>query len=363
MYLTELHMHSFRNHEHTKHGFCRAINVITGANGVGKTNLLDAVFMLCHGRSFFHATDAQLMMEKSRFYRIEGHFANDQDASGYQISVASEIGKRRQIRWNSTPLSRSALLGKCPAVMITPFDISLMLEGSDARRKLIDESISSVDPNYLKYLTVYNRLLDQKNALLKKAAANQRIDEQLLLSFDEQMQNPALEIFERRKVFITDFSKRVVQLYNELSEETETIELRYQSEMHDKEWSVLQIQARKKDFVLGRSTSGVHKDDLLFFIKDFPLKKYASQGQLKSMLIAVKLAQYQWFKEKLNISPLLLLDDISEKIDEHRSRRLMKQIAKRGFGQIFITDTSEERVKQLLDGVEEEKKFFKFEGD
>lgn len=247
--------------------------------------------------------------------------------------------------------------------MITPFDISLLLEGSDARRKLMDESISSVDPFYLKQLTSYNRLLDQRNALLKKAAADHLIDDQLLLSFDEQMQVPAKDIYEKRNLFITDFSKRVVQLYGELTEEAEITELKYDSELHEKQWIELQLQARKKDLVLGRSTSGVHKDDLSFFIKNFPLKKYASQGQLKSMLIAVKLAQYGWFQEKLNTFPLLLLDDISEKIDEQRSRRLMKQIADRGFGQIFITDTSEERVKQLLNGVEEEKKFFKFEGE
>jgi DNA replication and repair protein RecF len=359
LYLRHLRISSFRNHGKSEYTFVPGINLLCGLNGVGKTNLLDAIFLLSTGRSFFYATDAQMIKKGENYYRVEGTF--DEKDSSWTIAVGCEAQKRKKIWWNSTSVRRSSLLGKSPVVMITPFDISLLLEGSEARRKFLDECLSVVDSAYLNAISKYQRLLDQRNALLKRWLKYGESDLALLNGFDEQMQPHAQLIVEKRRAFVTELSEILQSIYAELSDDQEGAHLEYHSDLIKKDWFTLQKECVQKDLVLGRSNAGVHKDDLHFTIGGFPVKKYASQGQLKSLLFATKLAQYQWLHRKKDIKPILLLDDISEKIDAGRGGRLVSYISRGDFGQIFITDTDHKRISEMLSSIKAEKKIFKFE--
>jgi DNA replication and repair protein RecF len=357
MHIGGLQLFYFKNHEEQHLQFCNGINCITGPNGSGKTNILDAVYYLANTKSFFNGIDQQLIKHGQDFFSIHGFFENDTTT---EILVNFGKGKKT-LKKNGKVYSRLIdHIGIIQTVFITPYDISLVLEGSEERRRFLDFTISQTDRQYLEQLSLYKKLLDQRNAFLKQAEGRP-VDPLLLETFDDRMAIAGQRIFEKRREFIAEFTPYFQEFYGFLSGEAEHPTLLYVSELHEKPLKDLLYLNRDKDRILQRTGSGTHKDDLEFLLGDYPLKKYGSQGQIKSYVIALKLAQYKYFLEKTGKKPILLLDDIFEKIDGSRAGKLMELVARDYFGQIIITDTHADRVKEHLDGLTVEKKYYTLE--
>jgi DNA replication and repair protein RecF len=357
MHIGGLQLFYFKNHEEQHLQFCNGINCITGPNGSGKTNILDAVYYLANTKSFFNGIDQQLIKHGQEFFSIHGFFENDTTTE-----ILVNFGKsKKTLKKNGKVYSRLIdHIGIIQTVFITPYDISLVLEGSEERRRFLDFTISQTDRSYLEQLSLYKKLLDQRNAFLKQAEGRP-VDPILLETFDDRMAKAGQIIFEKRRDFIAEFTSYFQELYRFLSGDAEHPTLLYVSELHEKPLLDILFLSREKDRVLQRTGSGIHKDDLEFLLSDFPLKKYGSQGQIKSYVIALKLAQYKYFLEKTGKKPILLLDDIFEKIDGNRAGKLMELVARDYFGQIIITDTHADRVKEHLEGLAVDKKYFALE--
>ena len=354
MHIGGLQLFYFKNHEEQHLQFCNGINCITGPNGSGKTNILDAIYYLANTKSFFNGIDQQLIKHGQEFFSIHGFFENDTTTE-----ILVNFGKsKKTLKKNGKVYSRLIdHIGIIQTVFITPYDISLVLEGSEERRRFLDFTISQTDRSYLEQLSLYKKLLDQRNAFLKQAEGRP-VDPILLETFDDRMAKAGQIIFEKRRDFIAEFTSYFQELYRFLSGDAEHPTLLYVSELHEKPLLDILFLSREKDRVLQRTGSGIHKDDLEFLLSDFPLKKYGSQGQIKSYVIALKLAQYKYFLEKTGKKPILLLDDIFEKIDGNRAGKLMELVARDYFGQIIITDTHADRVKEHLEGLAVDKKYF-----
>lgn len=362
MHIGRLQLFYFKNHEEQHLQFCEGINCITGPNGSGKTNILDAVYYLANTKSFFNGIDQQLILHGQEFFSLHGFFESE-----IPTEILVNFGKsKKTLKKNGKVYSRLIdHIGIIQTVFITPYDISLVLEGSEERRRFLDFTISQTDRQYLEQLSLYKKLLDQRNAFLKQAEGRP-IDSVLLETYDDRMAEAGQRIFEKRRAFIAEFTSYFQDFYHFLSGETENPGLLYVSEIHEKPLKDLLYLGRDRDRVMQRTGSGTHKDDLEFLLSDYPLKKYGSQGQIKSFVIALKLAQYKYFLEKTERKPILLLDDIFEKIDGSRAGKLMELVAQDYFGQIIITDTHEERVKGHLDDLTTEKRFLslkKFNND
>jgi len=357
MHIGRLQLFYFKNHEEQHLQFCNGINCITGPNGSGKTNILDAIYYLANTKSFFNGIDQQLIKHGQEFFSIHGFFENENST---EILVNFTKGKKN-LRKNGKTYNRLIdHIGIIQTVFITPYDISLILEGSEERRRFLDFTISQTDRSYLEQLSLYKKLLDQRNAFLKQAEGRP-VDPILLETFDDRMAKAGQIIFEKRRDFIAEFTSYFQELYRFLSGDAEHPTLLYVSELHEKPLLDILFLSREKDRVLQRTGSGIHKDDLEFLLSDFPLKKYGSQGQIKSYVITLKLAQYKYFLEKTGKKPILLLDDIFEKIDGNRAGKLMELVARDYFGQIIITDTHADRVKEHLEGLAVDKKYFALE--
>jgi DNA replication and repair protein RecF len=357
MHIGRLQLFYFKNHEEQHLQFCNGINCITGPNGSGKTNILDAVYYLANTKSFFNGIDQQLIRHGQDFFSIHGFFENENST---EILVNFTKGKKTLKKNGKTYNRLIDHIGIIQTVFITPYDISLILEGSEERRRFLDFTISQTDRSYLEQLSLYKKLLDQRNAFLKQAEGRP-VDPILLETFDDRMAKAGQIIFEKRRDFIAEFTSYFQELYRFLSGDAEHPTLLYVSELHEKPLLDILSLSREKDRVLQRTGSGIHKDDLEFLLSDFPLKKYGSQGQIKSYVIALKLAQYKYFLEKTGKKPILLLDDIFEKIDGNRAGKLMELVARDYFGQIIITDTHADRVKEHLEGLAVDKKYFALE--
>jgi DNA replication and repair protein RecF len=357
MHIGRLQLFYFKNHEEQHLQFCNGINCITGPNGSGKTNILDAVYYLANTKSFFNGIDQQLIRHGQDFFSIHGFFENENST---EILVNFTKGKKTLKKNGKTYNRLIDHIGIIQTVFITPYDISLILEGSEERRRFLDFTISQTDRSYLEQLSLYKKLLDQRNAFLKQAEGRP-VDPILLETFDDRMAKAGQIIFEKRRDFIAEFTSYFQELYRFLSGDAEHPTLLYVSELHEKPLLDILFLSREKDRVLQRTGSGIHKDDLEFLLSDFPLKKYGSQGQIKSYVIALKLAQYKYFLEKTGKKPILLLDDIFEKIDGNRAGKLMELVARDYFGQIIITDTHADRVKEHLEGLAVDKKYFALE--
>ena len=249
-------------------------------------------------------------------------------------------------------------IGLLPVVMIVPDDTELATGGSEIRRRLIDNTLSQLDRSYLNQLMRYNRLLKQRNAGLKKMGLEKKFNDLLLRSYSSQMAEPANQIFEKRKAFLEAFSKTFNAYYQRISGQAETVECKYNSQLEESTFEELHSSQLEKDKILQRTTAGPHKDDLRFFISGYPLKQFASQGQLKSFVLALKLAQFEFLRIEKKERPILLLDDIFDKLDAHRVRQLVELLMEQNFGQICITDTHENRLKEIVKDLDEHGKMF-----
>ncbi|MXV51799.1 DNA replication and repair protein RecF [Pedobacter sp. HMF7647] len=357
MELEKLSLLNFKNYTEAELNFSSSVNAFTGDNGAGKTNLLDAIHYLCLCKSYFNPADVQQIKSDTEFFMLQGSFEKTDRSE--LISCSMKRGQKKQFKRNKKDYQRLAdHIGLFPVVMISPYDISIIIEGSEERRRFIDNSISQTDNQYLDELISYNKNLANRNALLKQIADTGRYDPQLLEIFDEQLSLSGDKIFRKRKEFVDVFIPLFNAHYQYLSENAEQVELIYESQLKDENFRELLKRSTERDRVLERTTNGIHKDDLQFSIHGMSMKKFGSQGQQKSFLIALKLAQYSYLVRQKGYKPLLLLDDIFDKLDDKRIRKLMEMVSHEDFGQIFITDTSSLRVGKIFEDIRVKVKIF-----
>ncbi len=353
MHLSHISLLNFKNYRELTLDFSPGINCFTGHNGAGKTNLLDAIHYLSFCKSYFNSFDNQNILQGEDLFVIQGIF--DRNGQQEEIYCAQNRNESKQFKRNKKNYNRlSEHIGLLPVVMISPTDSELVQEGSETRRKFVDSIISQADKDYLTDLIDYNRALLQRNATLKSFFENRNWDETLMSVWDGQMVAKGREIFKKRESFTAIFTELFCRIYAEISGVRESVGLQYSSQLLDGDFEELLIKARVKDQTVQYSTTGVHKDDWLFTKDNHPVKKFASQGQQKSFIIALKLAQFFFLKNHFNTPPILLLDDMFDKLDEERVTRLAGKISGEDFGQVFITDTDTVRLEELFENREKD---------
>jgi DNA replication and repair protein RecF len=360
MYLKKIQLIQFKNYEKGSVVFSDEINCFLGVNGSGKTNVLDAIHYLCLTKSGFNHLDSNSILHNHDFFTLIGDFQRDKQA--LEVRCIVEKGKKKQMMQNGKLIEKmSEHIGLLPIVLISPDDTNLIKEGSEERRKFFDNMLCQLDSDYLQQLIKYQHFLKQRNALLKNFAETGRWNKMLLEPYDIQVIGLSNEIAKRRKLFVEEYKPLLIDHYSKISENKEQIEIHYESPCLENDWESSYHLNLSKDVLLKRTGLGIHKDDFIFKIQGYPVKKFGSQGQQKSFVIALKLAQFQILHEHLSAKPLLLLDDIFDKLDDFRIHQLMKLIADRQFGQIFITDARPERSRQILGNLDAESKFFNVE--
>ena len=360
MWLQKLSLINFKNYTEAELLFSPSVNAFTGNNGAGKTNLLDAIHYLSLCKSYFNPIDGQQIKHGEDFFIIQGAF--NKNSQKELISCGLKRAQKKQFKRNKKEYQRLAdHIGLFPLVMISPNDISIIIEGSEERRRFIDNVISQTDNAYLDEVLLYNRHLLIRNALLRQIAATGKYDPALLDIYDEQLVKSGNRIFEKRKAFMTSFTEIFNTHYQYLSDDAEKVELVYESPLFTYDFAALLKKSLERDRILERTSTGIHKDDLIFTIHGMPLKKFGSQGQQKSFLIALKLAQYTFLHHQKAFKPLLLLDDIFDKLDDQRTHKLMKMVSDKDFGQIFITDTSKQRIETVFNEIKVEVSIFEID--
>lgn len=361
MHLENLQLINFKNYEEAEIQLSSGINCFVGNNGAGKTNILDAVHYLSICKSYMNVVDRQNIRFDQPFFSIQGLWhKNDAEIN---IHCAVKLGAKKVFRRNKKEYEKLAdHIGQFPAVMISPYDRDLISEGSDLRRKWMDGIISQFDRRYLEQIQRYSRVLEQRNALLKNMAEHRLFDRESIDVWNVQMSELAQQIFEKRKEFLDEFIPVFQRHYNAVGYDNETVELEYKSQLHEHSMEALLEMYERKDAHTRYSNAGIHRDDLLFKIKGHPIKKFGSQGQQKSFIIALRLAQYEWLKQHLNTTPVLLLDDIFDKLDHSRVERLMQLVSDQFFGQVLVTDTDLERVEKIFADSALKCKIFRVEG-
>lgn len=346
--LRQLALTNFKNYALERIAFGDALNCIVGRNGMGKTNLLDAIYYLCMGKSYFAQNESQIALHETDFFRIEARI----DLEGKEEKVVAKVIPRRQkvFERNEVPYKKiSEHVGALPVVIIAPDDTQIVTEGSEVRRRFLDNTLCQFDPAYLQHLIVYERIIDQRNALLKRLAEQPGADRSLLRVYAAQLVPPAEAIHKARAAFVQNLRPVLQALYEKISGGQEIIDCQYQSQLDEADFTELLQQKEEKDCILQRTTAGIHRDDLVFAIGGHALKNFASQGQLKSFVLSLKLAQYEWLKAAKNMLPFLLLDDIFDKLDADRVAMLMELLCTGVYGQVFITDTDEDRVAKIAE--------------
>ncbi len=360
MYLKNISLLNFKNYEESSLEFSKKINCFVGNNGAGKTNVLDAVYYLSFCKSYFNPIDSQNIKHDTPFFVIEGVFVKDTKED--HVYCGLKKGQKKTFKKNKKEYERLAdHIGSYPAVIISPADRDLITEGSDVRRKFLDSVISQSDKLYLDDLINYNKALSQRNALLKYFAANNTFDSGTLSIYNSQMVDLGNKIHQKRIGFVEKLQPIFDRYYKAISKGNEPVSLLYNSNLIDNNYAEQLETSLQRDMTLQYTTKGIHKDDLEFTIEGYPIKKMGSQGQQKSFLIALKLAQFDFIKELNGYKPLLLLDDIFDKLDESRVEEIIKLVNEHHFGQIFITDTHPERTENIIKRINEDYKLFTVE--
>lgn len=347
MYLRKLTVHNFKNYPEATVSFSETVNALVGPNGSGKTNLLDAVHYLSLTKSAFNAVDGQNVRHGEGFFMVKGEFVRE----GKPLTVLVQLpaGQKKVVKVNGAPYDRvSDHIGLLPLVLITPHDTDLIREGSETRRKFVDGLLSQIDRSYLDTLLQYNHVLKQRNALLKQFAERHSFDADLLQPYTEKLLSLGEPLHARRQAWAAEFAPRVQEHYARLADEAESVRLEYESPWQPGNMLQVMRQRLEKDRILQRTTTGVHRDDFVFSLGEHPMKKFGSQGQQKSFVIALKLAQYDHFREHFGFPPLLLMDDIFDKLDDGRIQRLMESVSGTHYGQLLVTDARPERTTSLL---------------
>ncbi|MBX3253412.1 MAG: DNA replication/repair protein RecF [Chitinophagaceae bacterium] len=345
--LNEISLTQFRNYSHATFRFNKAVTGISGLNGSGKTNLIDAVYYLCFTKSYFGKTDALNTQNGKAGFRLEGKFSS----SGRHPAVTAivrETGKK-EFSVDGVPYTKMAAhIGKLPCVMIAPDDTSIIMDGSEERRRFMDYTISQLDAEYLQLLIDYNKILQQRNSLLKQAAETGTMDNSLMEILSNQLAGRGQAIYAKRKQFVGEFIPVVIDLYNNICGHQEKLAVNYISNLQSASFKEILLQNKSRDLALQRTSRGIHRDDLEFALNGDIFKLVASQGQRKSLLFALKLAEFEILLKHKGFPPLLLLDDVFEKLDEKRMYNLLTKVCVQNQGQVFITDTHAERLNSAL---------------
>lgn len=360
MHIEEISIVNFKNLKEVQVGFSPKLNCLIGKNGAGKTNLLDAVYYLSFCKSFSNPVDQLNISHDESFFMLNGNYRR-MDAKEI-ISVGLKTGHKKQFKRNSKVYKKLIEhIGLLPLVMITPSDVDLILGGSDERRKFMDGVISQYNQQYLDDLLKYNRALVQRNNLLKQFSADRYFDKDLLELWDIQLVEYGTRIHRQRMEFVEKLIPVFQRYYSFISQESEKVSLVHQSALYENSLEWLLKDSQQKDRVAQYTTQGIHKDDLVFYLGDYPMKKLGSQGQKKTYLVALKLAQFDFVKEISGIKPILLLDDVFDKLDEYRVEQIVKVVAGEQFGQIFLTDTNREHLDAIIKKMETDFRIFHVE--
>jgi DNA replication and repair protein RecF len=373
MTLDQLHLLFFKNYDEADLSLSPGINCFIGDNGSGKTNLLDAIHYLALTKSAFTALDAQSIKQGADFFVIKGKFAAPGLDRPETIQVSLRAGQKKTLTHDKQPYERMANhIGRYPAVLISPYDTDLIRQGSEERRRYFDSLQSQLDPEFLDLLIQYNGLLRQRNATLKQHSGGHGFDTLYLQALDDQLAPLGESLSALRVSFLAEFTPVFQSHYQQLAEGREQVQLDYKSQLPGQNFRHLLLANERKDLALQRSTVGPHRDDFVFLMDGLPVKSYGSQGQQKSYVIALKLAQFEMLANRRPIlntegqaapggKPLLLLDDIFDRLDDKRIARLLQLVADHTFGQVFLTDTNLERTDQALAGVDSDIRRFRVE--
>ncbi len=362
VHINTLKIINFKNYGEQQMAFSDKINCFVGNNGAGKTNLLDAIYYLSFTKSYFNSVDQQNIRHGEAFFAIHGSFQHNGSLAN-QVSCIQKLGIKKQFRINQKDYDRiSDHIGQFPCVMVSPYDRDLINEGSDIRRKFIDSVISQFDKPYLDNLIRYNRLLEQRNGLLKQFAERRQVDRGLLLLIDEQMMAPATNISSKRKQFLEGFAPIFRHYFEFISGGSEQVGIEYDSQLIDNSYLDVTNEAFARDQAVRYSTSGTHKDDFTFNLEGYPVKKFGSQGQQKSFAVALKLAQFDFTRDLIGLKPILLFDDIFDKLDPNRVQQIIQLVDNDSFGQVFITDTEPERIRRTFEKVAINHRVFEISG-
>ena len=357
MFIKNLKLFNFKNHSEKSFDFSPEINCFVGNNGAGKTNILDALHYLSMAKSFLGNLDAQNILHESDFFAIEAEIQGEEKNDIIKVQLPKE-GKKI-IKKNDKTYERIAdHIGFLPSVMISPYDSNLISDGSESRRKFLDAMISQTDSDYLFALIQYQKTLQQRNALLKYFAKNRTFDLDSLEIYNEPLTKFGTQIFEKRQRFVASILPTIQHFYEIISKGNEKVTVIYESNLNEQNFEEILSENLEKDRVLTYTSQGIHKDDLRFEMNGNLIKKFGSQGQQKSFLIALKLAQIKRIKDITNKNPILLLDDIFDKLDDNRVSQLIELVNQQNFGQIFITDTHRERTESVVKRINEESKIF-----
>lgn len=349
MRINKLNLHNFKNHESLQLDLSAQINCFVGNNGVGKTNILDALYYLSVGKSFLGNSDFNNIKNESDFFSIEAEIQNEEKEDILKIILSKDT--KKVIKKNDKNYDRlSDHVGYLPSVIISPYDQNLISDSGESRRKFLDAMISQTDSDYLFALIQYQKTLQQRNALLKSFAKNRYFDIESLEIYNEPLIKFGEKIFTTRKEFVLKLNPVMQQFYKSISGGKEEVTITYQSDLEQDFSELLELNL-EKDRILTYTSRGIHKDDLLFEMMHYPIKKAGSQGQQKTFLVALKLAQMIRIKELTNKTPILLLDDIFDKLDDKRVSQLIDLVNQENFGQIFITDTHKERTENIIKNI------------
>ena len=347
MILETLSILNYKNFESKTFDFDFKINCFVGDNGVGKTNILDAIYHLSFGKSYFNPISSQNIKHGEDFFAIKGSYLKNEKEE--TIIINFKKNDKKVIKRNNKKYEKfSDHIGLLPLVIISPSDRNLIAEGSEIRRRFLDSVISQSDKSYLDNIINYNKVLSQRNSLLKLFYKNKNIDINTIEVYDSQLEVIGESIFEKRKLFLKDFVPVFKDKYKSISNDNEEVDITYRTDLESEKLSILLKNSLEKDMFLQYTSKGIHKDDLIFNINNYSVKKFGSQGQQKSLLIALKLAQFDFLKNQTNNNPILLLDDIFDKLDKNRVKQIINLVSANDFGQIFISDTDEERTKESI---------------
>ncbi|MCC9165337.1 DNA replication/repair protein RecF [Pontibacter harenae] len=352
MLLENLSLLFFKNYDEASLSFSSHINCFIGNNGSGKTNLLDAIHYLSITKSAFMGSDVQNIKQGEDFFMVKGRFLVEEEKHTVQVSLKQ--GQKKTVTHNKAIYDKiSDHIGRFPVVLISPYDTDLIREGSEERRKYFDSLMSQLNHHYLEQLIQYNYILKQRNSLLKQFADRNYFDRDYLAILTEQLVPYGVQLAQERQAFLDEFIPLFQKHYRHISDSSENVTLTYKSQLLGSDFAHQLQQAERKDLALQRTTVGPHKDDFVFLMDGNPIKNFGSQGQQKSYVIALKLAHFEIMADRQQHKPLLLLDDIFDRLDEKRITKLMEMVAAHTFGQIFLTDTHLERTDKILEGLSE----------
>ncbi|WP_456375985.1 DNA replication/repair protein RecF [Lutibacter sp.] len=357
MHLKKITLVNFKNFESETFDFQEKINCFVGNNGVGKTNVLDAIYYLSFAKSYFNSVATQNIRHSEDFFMVEGEYIINEKVDTVVCSL--KRGNKKVVKRNGKVYEKfSDHIGYLPLVIISPADRDLITGGSDIRRKFIDNVISQSDNQYLQTVIKYNKVLAQRNSLLKYFALNRTFDAINLKVYDEQLSRYGTIIYEKRSTFLAAFIPIFRKRYEAIANSSEKVDLVYKTQLNEMSFLELFEQNVARDRVLQFTSSGIHKDDLVFEMDGYSVKKFGSQGQQKSYLIALKLAQFDFIKAHSKVKPILLLDDIFDKLDDLRVAQIINLVNNNEFGQLFISDTHKERTEEVVKTTKQPYKIF-----